>query len=76
MDRAFVGDFQQAMAGGLIQVSDNVDLALNAIHLARRGMAIGAVFGVNFVVPEGDRDVFQRDFFVFGVHSQGHVVYL
>jgi len=50
MDRAFVGNFKQATSGLVVNVADDLNFTIDAIHLTGRPFTLSTIDRMNFVV--------------------------
>lgn len=50
MDRAFVGNFKQATSGLVVNVADDLNFTIDAIHLTSRPFTFSTIDRMNFVV--------------------------
>ena len=68
MNGAFLGNFEKAIPLVVTQRSGERDRPLDGVNHARLGGGIVTVVGVNTVVCELDRDVFERPLLAIGEH--------
>jgi hypothetical protein len=72
MDRTLVRNLQQSQFLHIGQRPREMNVPLDAVEHAFPGLAIGAIGGVNFRVPQLDGDVFERPGFSPSVHRHSH----
>ncbi len=67
MHRAFVGDFEQLRSLGLVENPYELDRPFDLIEHADLGLAIPAVFRVDFRVSQANRHGFERPLLARGL---------
>ena len=72
MNRAFLGNRGNLLPCTVVHVADDFDFRFDAVDLAVLGFTIHAIVGMNFIVPEDDDGVLQRNAFALGIHPHGH----
>jgi len=72
MNRTFAGDLHELCVLFCAQRSGQFDFNVDSVEHAFLGFAFLAVHGVDARVPQGNLDVFERQFFPARVETDGH----